>query len=143
MAHELSWDHHFCLTCDKQTNEEIYCSESCRLADYEGTVSTPGSGLSSPSMSGPSNPWPSHHSTTANSKFFLPPAYDFTNAQPYGSKKNQPSLSPSSSHTSLCSMQSNASVSTTASQLSETARRELQAYAGSFGQARTQRRRSY
>jgi len=38
----LHWDHHFCLTCDTQTDGTPYCSEHCRLADFE-TSTTPSS----------------------------------------------------------------------------------------------------
>jgi hypothetical protein len=39
------WDHHFCLTCDTQTDGSTYCSEPCRLADFETSTapSTPSS----------------------------------------------------------------------------------------------------
>lgn len=89
MAYDLIWDHHFCLTCDKQTDGPVYCSEACRLADYEGgaTSFAPPSGPGSPSWS------PSGSSTykwamdapSARSRqlFSLSPAYDFGNAQPY------------------------------------------------------------
>ena len=147
------WTHSFCLACDKQvqTDGAAYCSESCRLADFEKT-STPSSQASSPGFTPQSYPW----STTSSSKFNLSPAYDFTNAQPYGTRQ-QPSrlsydysaasqttraLSPSSSHSSLCSMQST-STTGEAQQLSEKARQELRAYAVSFEHVRMQRRRSY
>ncbi|GKT49419.1 uncharacterized protein ColSpa_09600 [Colletotrichum spaethianum] len=145
------WTHEFCLGCDKQTDGTAYCSESCRLADFEKT-STPSSVASSPGLNGPSSPWGSRQQ--ANS-FYLSPAYDFSNAQPYGSTPARQSylssprtsstrraLTTSSSNSSLCSMQSTTSSNTDASHLSEKAKRELQAYAVSFEQARLQRRRS-
>ncbi|KAJ9141962.1 hypothetical protein NKR23_g7517 [Pleurostoma richardsiae] len=152
------WAHSFCLTCDKQTDGTTYCSESCRLADYESTASTSSSGPSSPAMSGPSYPWSFSKPATTSTKFYLSPAYDFSNAQPYGSSNKSstprresspltPSarlLSPSSSHSSLCSMRSSSSAGVEASQqLSDKARRELLAYASSFENVRLQRRRSY
>jgi hypothetical protein len=152
-----SWAHEYCLACDKQTDGAAYCSESCRLSDYEKTSSTPSSVASSPGFAAPSYPWTQKQPAT---KFYLSPAYDFSNAQPYGSKPitqtfvtvNRPQsiplvastrgLTPSSSHSSLCSMQSTAST-VDSSQLSDKSRRELRAYAVSFEQVRLQRRRSY
>ncbi|GAB0136084.1 hypothetical protein EsDP_00004401 [Epichloe bromicola] len=168
MAFNL-WAHQFCLACDKQVQSDgaAYCSESCRLADQE-KGSTPSSQASSPgfapsgfSWSGPPSP-----STTSKPKFYLSLAYDFGNAQPYGTGpiRSQPSssssytasisdsstsdstftrnLSPSSSHSSLCSMQS-ASTTGEPKHLSDTAKQELKAYAISFEHVRLQRRRSY
>ncbi|KAK1471176.1 hypothetical protein CCUS01_17407 [Colletotrichum cuscutae] len=147
------WTHEFCLGCDKQTDGTAYCSESCRLADFEKT-STPSSVASSPGLNTPSYHWTSTRQQSNN--FYLSPAYDFTNAQPYGSTPSRQSylsssrapittrriLTTSSSNSSLCSMQSTTSSNTDGSQLSEKAKRELQAYAVSFDQARLQRRRS-
>ncbi|KFA63768.1 hypothetical protein S40285_01996 [Stachybotrys chlorohalonatus IBT 40285] len=157
-----SWAHQFCLACDKQVqvDNNAYCSESCRLADFERTASGPCSQASSPGFQ-PSS-WGSSPSTKATpTKFYLSPAYDFSNAKPYGqaspsheyhgkystprdSYSSAPArhLSTSSSHSSLCSINST-STSGDASHLSEKARKELQAYAVSFEQVRTQRRRSY
>ncbi|KAK3297703.1 uncharacterized protein B0H64DRAFT_423716 [Chaetomium fimeti] len=136
----------FCLGCDKQTDGATYCSESCRLADYEKTSpSTPSSAASSPALSGPPPDWTlSRPTTTSNTKFYLSPAYDFGLAQPStrrGSTQSQ-TLSPSASHTSLCSMRSSSSAGLDAAQLSEKAARELRAYARSFESVRLQRRRS-
>ncbi|KAF7546330.1 hypothetical protein G7046_g9330 [Stylonectria norvegica] len=154
------WTHSFCLACDKQVHNDgaAYCSESCRLADFEKT-STPSSQASSPGFTPPSYPWST--ASSSHSKFFLSPAYDFAHAQPYGttSPARQQSfklssgdntsaasaariLTPSSSHSSLCSMQSTSSAGE-ANQLSDKARKELRAYAVSFEQVRMQRRRSY
>lgn len=166
------WTHQFCLACDKQVHDgAAYCSESCRLADFEKSPSSPSSQASSPGFAPTSGPWStapasSSSSTTRPSaavrasKFYLSPAYDFSNPQPYGTtptakpllgyysslRSDRPSsslplrhLTPSSSHSSLCSMQSTAS---DASRLSDGAKKELQAYAVSFEQVRMQRRRS-
>lgn len=159
MAFDL-WTHQFCLSCDKQTDGATYCSESCRLADFEKTTcSTPSSAGSSPGFSAPSTPL----STQQPSKFYLSPAYDFSTAQPYGrtplpqsyvsqqrassvsttpSSHPRKTLTPSTSHSSLCSMQSISSNGSEAFQLSEKSRKELQAYAVSFEQVKL-RRRSY
>jgi len=163
MAFDL-WTHQFCLACDKQTDGATYCSESCRLADFEKTCSTPSSSASSPGFAPPSYPWtmPTQKRSTQQ-KFYISPAYDFSTAQPYGrtpqpssylsnrrvessTSNRQPAraLTPSSSHSSLCSMQSSSSTNSTETfQLSEKSRRELHAYHMSFEQARLQRRRSY
>lgn len=157
----LEWTHVFCLTCDKQTDGTTYCSESCRLAEYERTSpSTSSSAPSSPGFTGPSSyPWSFTKPTTTSTKFYLSPAYDFSNARPYGSTPQTSTLrgesaslatptgrvlSPSSSHSSLCSMRSTSTNgSDPTQQLSEKAKRELLAYASSFENVRLQRRRSY
>lgn len=163
------WDHQFCLACDKQVQADgdAYCSESCRLADFEKTSSSsPSSQASSPGFAPTSYPWTTSTPSTRPSptKFYLSPAYDFSNAQPYGNtpvqqpqyfdnysvtrprKSTLPApasnLTPSSSHSSLCSMQSSSSAGE-GGQLSDKSRRELRAYAVSFEQVRMQRRRSY
>ena len=167
MAFDL-WTHQFCLACDKQvqTDGAAYCSESCRLADFERTPSTPSTQSGSLDFTPSSCPWTSTMTSTSHSrsKFYLSPAYDFSNAQPYGtttaqqlfasdyslfgsaqSSSSTPSshnLTPSSSHSSLCSIRSTSS-SGEAGQLSAKSRKELQAYAVSFEQVRLQRRRSY
>lgn len=164
MAFEGVWAHQYCLTCDKQVQVDgaAYCSEACRLAEAERS-STPSSQASSPGFA--PSAWTTPATTMASAsrqpnRFFLSPAYDFTNAQPYGStpapqsyfspnytfapEKTRPaahSLTPSSSHASLCSMQSTSS--TDPNQLSDTARKELQAYAATFEQVRLARRRSH
>lgn len=146
----LDWTHQFCLSCDKQTDGTTYCSESCRLADYEKS-STPSSGMSSPTLAGPSEfSWTFSKPTTSSRPLYLAPAYDFTNARPYGcsrtnstdSTMGSKTLSPSTSHSSLYSMRSSSSTDS-ATQLSEKATRELRAYAHSFESVRSQRRRSH
>ncbi|GJN74434.1 life-span regulatory factor domain-containing protein [Purpureocillium lilacinum] len=168
MAFDL-WTHQFCLACDKQVQSDgAYCSEACRLADQEKT-STPSSQASSPGCSPPSYgyPWsapaPTMSARSTRPGLYLSPPYDFQNPQPYGTapvargylskyasgdrftttSSSASNLSPSSSHTSLCSMQSTSSSSTDGSRLSDRSRQELKAYAISFEQVRLQRRRSY
>ncbi|OAA68787.1 hypothetical protein SPI_00982 [Niveomyces insectorum RCEF 264] len=91
MASDLQWDHHFCLTCDKQTDGAAYCSESCRLADYEETAASAlSSDPSSPSWAPSSTaayPWTAGAAPSSHGRhlFSLSPAYDFSHAQPYGS----------------------------------------------------------
>ncbi|KAK0705253.1 hypothetical protein B0H67DRAFT_499387 [Lasiosphaeris hirsuta] len=141
----LDWTHQFCLACDKQTDGATYCSESCRLADYEKTSSTPSSGPSSPALTGPSYEWSFAKPTTTSTKFYLSPAYDFSSphTSAIGRAPSGHALSPSNSHTSLCSIRSSSSAGLDAAQLSEKAARELRAYARSFESVRLQRRRSY
>ncbi|CRK11914.1 hypothetical protein BN1723_007061, partial [Verticillium longisporum] len=146
------WAHEFCLGCDKQTDGTAYCSESCRLADFEKTST---SAASSPGFNTSTGPWTS--SQRQSSRFYLPPAIDFSNAQSYGSLSSANTdlptgsspntarpLTASSSNTSLASMGSNASSNTDSYlQLNEKTQKELCGYAASFDSIRTQRRRSY
>ncbi len=187
MSSELQWDHHFCLTCDKQTDSATYCSESCRLADYEASSSSSvSSGSCSPSLPAHQEPVPQPLAQPQQdpAAFFLFPAYDFVRGRPsetttpigfFLSRRNHqqhnhhahiqhhtaqhyraqslslpaPVLTPSASHSSLCSVRTSVSNASSAapppsqlSQLPETTQRELRAYASSFEQARLQRRRS-
>jgi hypothetical protein len=158
-----SWALQYCVACDKQVQAEsdLYCSESCRLADFETTSSAPSPQTSSPGLASTSLSSWNTPSKSAGTKFYLSPAYDFSNAQPYGTSAAQTSyfsnytpssstknelpasaLSPSRSHSSLCSMQSTTSTGDSI-QLSDKARKELRAYAVSFEHVRLQRRRSY
>lgn len=145
----FDWTHQFCLGCDKQTDGATYCSESCRLAEYEKTSpSTLSSAASSPASSTPPLDWTLSRlpTTTNNTKFYLSPAYDFGFVQPSTRRDSTATtqfLSPSPSRTSLCSMRSTSSAGLDAAQLSEKAARELRAYARSFESVRLQRRRSY
>jgi hypothetical protein len=135
----MEWSPSFCLNCDKQTvDSQVYCSESCRLAEYEMSNSA----ASSPASA--TNPtWPSQRHG-----FYLPAAYDFSSkrsslpARPESQPAVRPQLTPSSSQSSLFSMQSNASTSSEQSHLSEQAKKELRAYASSFDRSRYQRRQS-
>ncbi|RCI17047.1 hypothetical protein L249_2321 [Ophiocordyceps polyrhachis-furcata BCC 54312] len=157
MALDL-WTHQFCLACDKQVHSDgaAYCSESCRLADHETTTTT--TTTTTPPCSQASSPGPAapcHELTTmrpSSHRLCLPPPLDFNRGQlsklslylgqPSIPLTSIPNLSPSSSHSSLCSMQSTAS-SVDASHLSDKSRQELKAYAISFEQVRLQRRRSH
>ncbi|OTA96750.1 hypothetical protein M434DRAFT_95879 [Hypoxylon sp. CO27-5] len=158
MSSDLSWEPEFCLACDKQTDGTTYCSEACKLSDFEKTASTTSTPASTPGIASS----PSSYNWTAprsQSKFFLPPAYDFSNAQPYGStplpqsylsQRSESSssstrvLTPSSSHSSLCSLRSTSSSGSEGTQLSDKAKKQLRDYASSFEHARVQqRRRSY
>ncbi|KAI1494498.1 hypothetical protein F4809DRAFT_321504 [Biscogniauxia mediterranea] len=156
MSADLSWEPEYCLACDRQTDGATYCSEACRLSDFENSSSTASTPASSPGPGGPSTfNWTAPRPQT---KFYLPPAYDFTNAQPYGSTplpqsylSHRPEsttsarvLTPSSSHSSLCSLRSTSSSGSDSQQLSDKAKKQLRDYASSFENARLQqRRRSY
>ncbi|KAH6891204.1 hypothetical protein B0T10DRAFT_305387 [Thelonectria olida] len=139
---DFDWAHSFCLACDKQVSstKDAYCSEACRLADFEKT-SAPSSGASSPGLNHPAYPWTTK---TNNSTPFSQPTYN--SYQTYTPTRSEQSstrvLTPSSSHSSLCSIQST-STTGDSNQLSAKTRQELRAYAVSFENVRMQRRRSY
>lgn len=149
MSTEMDWSPDFCLACDKQTDGSVYCGEACRLAEYE--KASTGSEASSPATHHSPISWPS---TRPVSNFFLPPAYNFGSYKTRTSQTpaprpqsspvvlSRPILTPSSSQSSLFSMQSSSSTSSESAQLSDEARRELRAYASSFDQSRYQRRQS-
>jgi hypothetical protein len=163
MSFNMDWSPDFCLACDRQTDGNVYCSEACRLAEYEKSSSNAGSTASSPtSPRGVS--WPT--ARRSNNGFYMEPAYNFSNAQPYGTTSSprtshfyqpskpqaspitynsKPVLTPSSSQSSLFSMQSTSTTTSTAvepSQLSDESRKALRAYASSFDQSRYSRRQS-
>jgi hypothetical protein len=153
MSSDLSWEHQYCLACDRQTDGATYCSESCRLSDFEKSASSASTPTSYPTLTASDVAWQAPRS---QGRFFLSPAYDFSNAQPYGStpvaqpclsKRSEASsariLTPSSSHSSLCSLQSTTSIGSDSTQLSDKARKQLRDYASSFEHAQLQRRRSY
>jgi hypothetical protein len=160
MSFDMDWSPDFCLACDRQTDGNVYCSEACRLAEYEQASSNAGSTASSPMSPRAPVSWPT---TRPSNGFYMEPAYNFSKAQPYGTTPPRTSniyqlsrpqsspitfsskavLTPSSSHSSLFSMQS--STSSTASepaQLSDESRKALRAYASSFDQSRYSRRQS-
>ncbi|TVY37450.1 hypothetical protein LOCC1_G006777 [Lachnellula occidentalis] len=161
MTSDMDWSPDFCLACDKQTDGRVYCSESCRLAEYEVASSNAGSAASSPtSPRGPFS-WPT--TRPSNAAFYLEPAYNFGNAQPYGTTSSaqsssyqaskphpspvaftsRPVLTPSSSQSSLFSLQSSTSSTTSEPcQLSDESKKALRAYASSFDQSRYSRRQS-
>ncbi|KAI1822354.1 hypothetical protein F4861DRAFT_514815 [Xylaria intraflava] len=150
-----SWEPEFCLYCDTQTDGALYCSESCRLRDFENSSEPLNTTASSSDFASPSFQWSVPRNQT---KFYLPPAYDFANPRPYGSaplprpplyeqsgsSPSGPGLSPSSSHSSLCSLGStstSSSRSSEAPQISDKTKKHLRDYASSFEHARTQQRR--
>jgi hypothetical protein len=144
MSQDMDWSPTFCLACDIQTDGNAYCGEACRLAEYESANT--GSEASSPASHQGSVSWPVQQSTT----FHLPSAYDFTKKASRPRPQSQPiyarpALTPSSSQSSLFSMQSTSSTSSASAeqvQLSEETRRELRGYASCFDQSRYHRRNS-
>jgi len=156
----MDWSPDFCLACDKQTDGNVYCSEACRLAEYE-KASNAGSTASSPMSSRGHVSWPTTRPT--NNGFYMEPAYNFSKAQPYGTTpsprtttfyqlsrpqsspvnfSSRSVLTPSSSQSSLFSMQSTSSTASEPAQLSDESKRALRAYASSFDQSRYSRRQS-
>jgi hypothetical protein len=162
MSFDMDWSPDFCLACDKQTDGNVYCSEACRLAEYEKAASGTGSAASSPISPRGLGSWPATRS--AHNGFYMEPAYNFSKAQPYGTTpsprtadffqlarpRSSPTsfssravLTPSSSQSSLFSMQSStSSTSSEPAQLSDESRKALRAYASSFDQSRYSRRQS-
>jgi hypothetical protein len=157
MSSDPSWEPEFCLYCDRQTDGTLYCSESCRLRDFESSSNSLNTTAGSPSGTNTSSfQWSVSRNQT---KFYLPPAYDFSNPRPYGSTSlpqshvsqrsnsscpSSTGLSPSSSHSSLCSLGSTSSTASENPQMSAKTKKHLRDYASSFEHARTQqRRRSY
>jgi hypothetical protein len=155
MSSDPSWEPEFCLYCDRQTDGAVYCSESCRLRDFESSSMSLNTAAGSLSLtSSTSSHWSGSRQQT---KFYLPPAYDFAHAQPYGSAPLQQShtpphssssnssstrLSPSSSHSSLCSLGSSTSSTTSENtHISDKTKKHLRDYASSFENGRTQHRR--
>ncbi|KAI0395979.1 hypothetical protein F5Y17DRAFT_421444 [Xylariaceae sp. FL0594] len=158
MSSDPSWEPEYCLYCDRQTDGALYCSESCRLRDFESSSTSLSSATNQTSLAS-SSAWSVPRNQT---KFYLSPAYDFTNARPYGSTPSPQSpvsqqcsgsrmtpsttsaLTPSSSHSSLCSLGSTVSTTipaTDGTQISAKTKKHLRDYASSFEHARNQTRR--
>ncbi|ODH49660.1 hypothetical protein GX48_04184 [Paracoccidioides brasiliensis] len=162
---ETPWSLDFCLVCDRQTLGGAYCSQACRLAEMDGTAAAAASASASdsePSSSAMStittthrNPWASqntetgaallHFGSTIDIGGFKFPGSSAANYQIPSSTTlefqaaSRPGLTPSSSQTSLSSLQSVSS--TTSTPLSGQAKSELQAYFGSFDKVRDWKRR--
>lgn len=160
-----TWTLDYCIACERQTSGGAYCSQTCRLADLDPS-------LSSSEPSSPTDPqftaWTtSNRSSTAG--FFLPPAFNFSayRSNPSSAPTSRPVsmtnfssqtaassalsymttlsqtdssprvLTPSSSRSSLTSVQS----SSAGDAISSQARSNLQDYTNSFDQVRDWRRR--
>lgn len=75
MSAELHWSLDFCLSCDRQIPDGLYCSQACRLADLDkADVSEP----ATPSYSSWSSGYGGRGSFSSSPGFRLPPAFDFT-----------------------------------------------------------------
>lgn len=165
MSMDSNWSPDYCLSCDRQTSGGVYCSQVCRLADLETSscVSEP----ASPTTPGQSSFWASSTSPS-KAGFYLQPAFDFAayrSTKPFSASdshqtkpafqtsyfstafqtqtppippSSKPILTPSSSQSSLTSMQSKASQK---SGLSAQAKTELRSYTNSFDLIRNWRRR--
>ena len=159
---ELNWVPDYCLACDKQTECETYCSQTCRLADLEKSSNWA-------SSASPTTPAWTSSDSNRGSGFYLSPAFNFaaykapqaTSDWPASGQPapQQPSyfsasstttknastrtLSPSSSRSSLNSTTTTSSSSSSSHQnsLSEQARTELRGYTNSFDSTRNWRRR--
>ena len=156
---DLNWALDYCLACDKQTECETYCSQSCRLADIEKSSNWSGS-------TSPITPTWTSSDSHRGSGFYLSPAFNFAayktpQTTPDWPASGQPAspqtsyfsatstsqnaatrtLSPSSSRSSLSSITSTSSTSSQQNSLSEQARIELRGYTNSFDNTRNWRRR--
>ena len=162
LAMDSEWSLNYCLSCDRQTSERIYCSQACRLRDLETSSSGSGSEPASPR-------WCTTPTSSQSTGLQLQPAFDFTAYRPsntssasrsgraqqdtdisYYSKASpkqasssnhlppKRALTPSSSQSSLNSTKTTTSQS---SGLADQARSELRTYADSFDLIRTWRRR--
>lgn len=151
MTIDMDWSPSFCLACDRQTDDKAYCSEACRLAEYDAS-SNAGSTASSPASPRAPMSWPA--AKEAYNGYYMEPTYNFRSSKTSTSSRSstqrtmstpvttKPILSPSNSQSSLFSMQSTQSASTESSQLSEESRRALREYASAFDQSRYSRRQS-
>lgn len=74
------WSLDFCLSCDKQIEDGLYCSQACRLADYQrGQPSTEHTSNDRyPSVSSDSS---STSAPVERSMFWLPPKIDFKSSK--------------------------------------------------------------
>lgn len=115
------WSLDFCLACDRQTSGGPYCSQSCRLAELDLVSSDPFKPTTSRDTATISHR--SNESTTGSRVY------------PRNSSRV---LSPSSSQTSLSSLQSNSS---SKSAMSDRFQNELRDYASCFDQVRDLKRR--
>lgn len=162
---DSNWSPDYCLACDRQTSAGAYCSQACRLADLE--TSSCASEPSSPTSLADSSFW-ARSTSPSKSGFYLQPAFDFgaykstcslspasrrtmithptasfstsfqTQTPPNPLPPSQRVLTPSSSQSSLKSVQSSVSQQIG---LSAQARTELRGYTDSFDCIRNWKRR--
>ena len=99
MPSQMDWSHDFCLSCDKQTSEGIYCSQACRLADLEKAgASEPVSPAWNFSSGTEAAAWQFQSSSTkpASSQFQLQPPVNFAAYRSSSSRIESPPSSPRS-----------------------------------------------
>jgi hypothetical protein len=146
------WTYQFCLACDKQVQSDgtAYCSEPCKMIDFERATLPPNSQVSSPGFPQPSTKFSvswAYDRSTARSCETTPQQrpwihYMVPGTEQVSSFVTTQNLKHANSHSSLGSMQSTSSTDE-AGHLSNKARMELRAYAVLFEQATVQRRWSY
>lgn len=153
----------FCLSCDKQTTDGLYCSQACRLADLEkaGSSTTP-SPMATSASTFQHVSWSSPQ-LDLSSRFHLPPAVNFNTHKTSApvstetraeeayqvtlpSQTSSHPISPrgltSSSSRSSLSSESESGVTPSGGAISEQARHELRDYFSAFDQTREMKRRS-
>ncbi|KAL2000757.1 hypothetical protein VTN02DRAFT_2659 [Thermoascus thermophilus] len=147
----IEWSLDFCLVCDRQTFGGAYCSQACRLAELDQlssehgrsspTASNAGKGVTE-NMPVNSAMDPTTHRYSA-AGFGQPMAAPISRGYSHLLSDVTPSssrvLCPSSSQTSLSSLQSASSSQPLA--LSDRVRDELRDYASCFDQVRDWKRR--
>ncbi|RKF56652.1 hypothetical protein OnM2_080001 [Erysiphe neolycopersici] len=154
MTSEMDWSHSFCLACDRQTEGSVYCSEACRLADYEDASSS--SSLDSSPISQSTFSWSGklHSGSTSPKKFdvkFTDTLSNETSSStplcsshpPKSSKTTKSAPNSPSSYSSICSTRENRVFpNTETAQISQDSERALRVYANSFDRSRYGRRQS-
>ncbi|KAL8780402.1 MAG: hypothetical protein Q9213_006487 [Squamulea squamosa] len=161
---DSSWSNDVCINCEQPIDNGTYCSQQCKLANYQPSSCT-SSKVTSPSTSDSSSR--SSNPNTRDAGLQLPPAFDFSSYRAvyassnivrgpiYSPSSYMPSpfpgnanssrcvpsqrvLTPSTSRSSLSSVSSNSSQ---CSGLSDQARNELRSYSNSFDTFRNWKRR--
>ncbi|POS87346.1 hypothetical protein EPUL_002340 [Erysiphe pulchra] len=154
MTFEVDWSHSFCLACDRQTEGSVYCSETCRLADYEDASSS--SSVDSSPISQSTYSWSGKpHSSSTSPKKFDGKITNTLSCQtssstplsslhsPKSSTTSKPSPNSLSSSSSICSIRENrVHPNTEIAQISQDSERALRVYANSFDRSRYCRRQS-
>ncbi|TQS34995.1 hypothetical protein Golomagni_04599 [Golovinomyces magnicellulatus] len=160
MTFDMDWSHSFCLMCDRQTDGNVYCSETCRLAEYED-VSNASSIASSPTS--PHMKFLSGKPTQLSRSSFTQLYESYQNSTSDHSHLSSPSiasvsasdlqLSPTAKTTKigLISLNTNPEYSLRGSQpntvsetslVSENSQRELRVYANAFNRSKYSRRQN-
>lgn len=161
MTNDIDWSHSFCLACDRQTDGDVYCSEACRLAEYEAG-SQPSSAASSPIYPQSGLSWPVDrlkspiptrkreiHKFAGVSEIYSIPFPSSPQPSPHQHatlRLDHETLKSQSSSTHLSTSDFSLLLSPTTdagySLVSEDSKRALQSYANAFDQSRYSRRPS-